>query len=371
MSKDVLIELLKKSLEERLKYVENRSDEHVSALQHTKNEFEKFTNVIDGLVKMRKEKEIAELQEKEKAEKGGKEDNKKKDDKKKNDKTNTTTKSSSSSNATTTTTGKKTLKPAQSSANIITQKPAKSSKANKDLTIETNNKGKRTQTPGGGKRTKTEPSNVSRNTMPVSSASARGSVQGGGNKSGSNTNRSSSKPSTKKSAVSKGKGDKTSASKDKNVSTPSSSSASTTKNKNDKATTTTTTTKFQPIIESKEETTVNDVVNNNNKQEQTLLSKVIAPKPKTLLETLQDKLLISEHIFPYLTEDDKMNLLFTNKKLFIKNLQEVFTLKKQTKLKSLNVLIGQTIDDKIDELKNVSTHIYNTIINRVSQKKTS
>ena len=368
MSKDVLIELLKKSLEERLKYVENRSDEHVSALQHTKNEFEKFTNVIDGLVKMRKEKEIAELQEKEKAEKGGKEDNKKKDDKKKNDKTNTTTKSSSS-NATTTTTGKKTLKPAQSSANIITQKPAKSSKANKDLTIETNNKGKRTQTPGGGKRTKTEPSNVSRNTMPVSSASARGSVQGGG-KSGSNTNRSSSKPSTKKSAVSKGKGDKTSASKDKNVSTPS-SSASTTKNKNDKATTTTTTTKFQPIIESKEETTVNDVVNNNNKQEQTLLSKVIAPKPKTLLETLQDKLLISEHIFPYLTEDDKMNLLFTNKKLFIKNLQEVFTLKKQTKLKSLNVLIGQTIDDKIDELKNVSTHIYNTIINRVSQKKTS
>ena len=127
--------------------------------------------------------------------------------------------------------------------------------------------------------------------------------------------------------------------------------------KNDKASATTTTTKFQPIIESKEETTVNDVVNNNNKQEQTLLSKVIAPKPKTLLETLQDKLLISEHIFPYLTEDDKMNLLFTNKKLFIKNLQEVFTLKKQTKLKSLNVLIGQTIDDKIDELKNVSTHI--------------
>ena len=101
---------------------------------------------------------------------------------------------------------------------------------------------------------------------------------------------------------------------------------------------------------------MNDVVNTNTKQEQTLLPTVIEPKPKTLLETLQEKLLISEHIFPYLTEDDKMNLLFTNKKLFIKNLQEVFTLKKETKLKSLNVLIGQTIDDKIDELKNVSTH---------------
>lgn len=357
MSKDVLIELLKKSLEERLKYIENRSDEHVSTLQHTKSEFEKFTNVIDNLVRMRKEKEVAELQEKEKVEKGSKEDNKKKDDKKKNDKTNTNTKSSSSSNATTTTTttSKKTLKPAQSSANIITQKQAKSSKAN--LTIETGSKGKRTQTPGGGKRTKTETSNVSRNTMPVSSSSTRGSVQGGG-KSGNNTNRSSSKPSTKKSAVSKGKGDKSSASKDKNVSTPA-SSASTTKTKNEKASAlaTTTTTKFQPIIETKEETTVNDVVNTNTKQqEQTLLPTVIEPKPKTLLETLQEKLLISEHIFPYLTENDKMNLLFTNKKLFIKNLQEVFTLKKETKLKSLNVLIGQTIDDKIDELKNVSTH---------------
>lgn len=369
MSKDVLIELLKKTLEERLKYIENRSDEHVSALQHTKSEFEKFTNVIDNLVKMRKEKEVAELQEKERVDKGSKEDNKKKDDKKKNDKTNTNTKSSSSSNATTTTTAttsKKTLKPAQSSANIITQKQAKSSKAN--LTIETGSKGKRTQTPGGGKRTKTEPSNnVSRNTMPVSS-SARGSVQGGG-KSGNSTNRNSSKPSTKKSAVSKGKGDKTSASKDKNVSTPS-SSASTTKTKNEKAlTTTTTTTKFQPIIETKEETTVNDVVV-NTKQEQTLLSKVI--EPKTLLETLQEKLLISEHIFPYLTENEKMNLLFTNKKLFIKNLQEVFTLKKEAKLKSLNVLIGQTIDDKIDELKNVSTHILlsNNTYNRVSLKKT-
>lgn len=368
MSKDVLIELLKKTLEERLKYIENRSDEHVSALQHTKSEFEKFTNVIDNLVKMRKEKEVAELQEKERVDKGSKEDNKKKDDKKKNDKTNTNTKSSSSSNATTT--SKKTLKPAQSSANIITQKQAKSSKAN--LTIETGSKGKRTQTPGGGKRTKTEPSNnVSRNTMPVSS-SARGSVQGGG-KSGNSTNRNSSKPSTKKSAVSKGKGDKTSASKDKNVSTPS-SSASTTKTKNEKAlTSTTTTTKFQPIIETKEETTVNDVVV-NTKQEQTLLSKVIEPKPKpkTLLETLQEKLLISEHIFPYLTENEKMNLLFTNKKLFIKNLQEVFTLKKEAKLKSLNVLIGQTIDDKIDELKNVSTHILlsNNTYNRVSLKKT-
>ena len=351
MSKDVLIELLKKSLEERLKYIENRSDEHVCTLQHTKSEFEKFTNVIDNLVRMRKEKEVAELQEKEKV----KEDNKKKDDKKKNDKTNTNTKSSSSSNATTTT-SKKTLKPAQSSANIITQKQAKSSKAN--LTIETGSKGKRTQTPGGGKRTKTETSNVSRNTMPVSSSSTRGSVQGGG-KSGNNTNRSSSKPSTKKSTVSKGKGDKSSASKDKNVSTPS-SSASTTKNKNEKASAlATTTTKFQPIIETKEETTVNDVVNTNTKQqEQTLLPTVIEPKPKTLLETLQEKLLISEHIFPYLTEDDKMNLLFTNKKLFIKNLQEVYTLKKETKLKSLNVLIGQTIDDKIDELKNVSTNTY-------------
>jgi hypothetical protein len=114
---------------------------------------------------------------------------------------------------------------------------------------------------------------------------------------------------------------------------------------------------------------VNDVV---NKQEQIMLPTVIEPKPKTLLETLQEKLLISEHIFPYLTEDDKMNLLFTNKKLFIKNLQEVFTLKKETKLKSLNVLIGQTIDDKIDELKNVSTHILlsNNTYNRVSLKKT-
>ena len=356
MSKDILIELLKKSLDEKLKYIENRTDDHMNVLQHTKDEFDKFTNVIDNLVKLRKEREIAELQEnekkeKEKTEKGNKEDKTKKEDKKKSDKTNTKSNNAMSN--------KKTLKPAQSSANIITQKPAKNTKTN--LTIETNsnnNKGKRTQTPGGGKRTKTEPSNVSRHTMPVSSA--RGSVQGGTKSGGNNNTRSNSKPSTKKTTTSKGKGDKTSASKghsDKNVSTPSSSSM---KNKSEKAstTTTTTTTKFQPIIESKEETTVNDVsITKQEEQKQNEPSlKVIETKPKTLLEMIQEKLIISEHIFPYLNEEDKMNLIFTNKKLFIRNLQEVFKLKRESKLKSLNVLIGQTIDDKIDELKNVSTY---------------
>ena len=346
--------MLKKSLDEKLKYIEHRNDEHILILQHTKDEFDKFTNVIDNLVRLRKEREVAELQENEKKEKTHKEDKKKVDGA---DKANT--KSGTVSN-------KKSLKPAQSSANIITQKPAKNAKAN--LTIETgnNSKGKRTQTPGGGsKRTKTEPSNTSRNTMPASSA--RGSVQGA-NKSGGNNNRSSSKPSAKKTATSKGKGDKKSTSKGHSEKTITSTNASrpslSAKSKGEKAITTA---KIQPIIESKEETTIDNIKQQNMQYiEQPTVTEA---KPKTVLEKIQEKLIISEYIFPYLTEADRMSLLCTNKKLFIKNLQEVFKLKKESKLKSLNVLIGQTIDDKIDELKNVSAYTLYIHIYRVSLKK--
>ena len=68
-NKDVLLELLKKTFEERITALENKSTSEIESLTFTKKEFDNFTKKIDTLVQMRKEKEERDRIEKEKKEK--------------------------------------------------------------------------------------------------------------------------------------------------------------------------------------------------------------------------------------------------------------------------------------------------------------
>lgn len=282
-SKEVLIELLKQTFADRLNYIEKRSQEEIDSLNFTKKEFEAHRKKIEGMVKMKTEKE---QKDKEKCEKErlikltkAEKDKKEKRDKSIGPKEN----------------GRKSLpsmKASPSMASFTNRKTIGSTTDRRGTitSLNTSTTSKRASTPGR----KTTNSNQDTNKK---------------------LGRTSNKQTLNKS--------------------------STIAQLNGK----------NPF----DSTNKNTITNSNNKGISTKASAKIVPK-LTFVDLRKSQFFVD--ILYFLSNDDKLHLFSTNKRLFLPDLISLIS-DYQTKLnENNNILIGQTIEDKIRDIQEVSIYIY-------------
>lgn len=315
-NKEILIELLKKTFEERLLGLEKNTHNEIESLAFTKKEFDNFEKKIENLVKLRQEKELRdqlekEKKEKEKADKLAKEEKMKKEKAEKN------------ANK-----GRKTitLKPSPTEANFESRRTLGPSSGRRTITatsvgrksvssiLNTENNAKplskRTFTPG--RMSKVEQNTHSRNTI-------------------SNTNASKTLNKSKTSA-------------------------------NLKRIVKKNTKQIEPKEEIQKEPT--EEVKNPFKEKEKKpepepeeIPKVEEVKvPKANFKDFIDNQVFSKYMVPFLTDTDLFNLYSTNKSYFKDSLVELLTNLKEKINKMAGVVIGKTIDDNISELYNVNNY---------------
>ena len=298
-NKDVLLELLKKTFEERITALENKSTREIESLTFTKKEFDNFTKKIDTLVQMRKEKEERDRIEKEKKEKE-KADKIAKEEKAKKEKME---KSASK--------GRKSVGALKSSVSVSNFNSTRTTvgaigrKSHADLRLNTigNTKpiSKRNQTPG--RVSKVEPSKgrntISGNTMTRSHTTAN------------------LKKKVEKKVVAKKEEPK-------------------------------------PIEKTEEEKNPFTLVEDAKKEEKPVeieKPKIIVDNtPKPTFNDLLNNQIVSKNIIPYLDPKSQLNLYSTNKKYFKSSLLSLLSNEKDIINNLNNIMIGQTIDDKIAEV---------------------
>lgn len=319
-NKEILIELLKKTFDERLLTLEKNTHIEIESLAFTKKEFDNFDKKIENLVKLRQEKELRdqlekEIKEKEKADKLAKEEKMRKEKAEKNAnkgrKTITLKSSATEANFET----RRTIGPSSGRRTITTTSVGRKSVSG-ILNTENNTKplSKRTFTPG--RMSKVEPNTYSRNTI----------------------NTTASKTLTKS---------KTTANLKKIVKKKTNS-----KIKQEK-----------PKEEAQEEPNEEEVKNPFKEEEKKPESepeeipKIEEVKAqKANFKDFIDNQVFSKYMVPFLTDTDLFSLYSTNKSYFKGSLIELLTNLKEKINKMAGVVIGKTIDDKISELYNVNNY---------------
>lgn len=303
-SKEVLIEILKQTLADRMKYIEKRSQEQIDSLTFTKKEFDSHQKKISSLIKKRiekeqKDKEEAEKKERErllKLEKSEKEKSERKRDKSIDPKEN----------------GRKTLQPTS-----IKASPSMANFSNR----------------------KTIGNNTDRrgtiNSLNTSINSKRASTPG--RKTTNIMNNSNKKPGV-------GFGVSSTANKQQSIHKSSTTAQLNAKNPFATFNNTNTTNKNTRI-------NANSSKSNSTKAEPKAVPKEV-PKA-TFMDIRKSEVFIG--ILSFLNNYDRLSLFASNKQLFLPDLIALITDYHSKLIENNNILFGQTIDDKIKEIEEVSS----------------
>ena len=300
-NKELLNDLLKKLLNEKLLYLEEKGKEDISSLSYTKTEFDLLGKKIETLAKLREEKIKKDKMEEEKREK-------EKIEKMQKDQ-------------------RKSIMPQTSRKTIgLKISPSKSNKKEPKQNLNT--------TTDYGRKTLTNTKSL-------------GNIFGGRKSLGPNTERMSTRPSIgrDKSNGRKSIGSNLFTHKNENIGRKSIQPIL--KNSN---TTTNLFGKKNINVNNKgkgniKKNTTHSIANNNNISVNHSLNK------KVCFNDLMEKDIVNKNIIPYLNDNDKLIFYSINKKLYLKTLIEALNNIQNSYKKIFGLFIGQTYESKLNMLE--------------------